>query len=573
MASARRLLPPGGVCCADLRFIQELLGHTTLETTQVYTQVAVSGPRRMHTAPHPAEAGGGDGWDGGVTRKSACAAQGIVQPGRVGEPSASRRRAGLASPGPTPGSRRTLTSRCDGGVSLLTPVGGPGRGRTGGAFGDGTHRGAAAGTGGGCIFLCFWEYPPGCGGWGPSGFWAGRGWHGDCVDGSGRSDLAGRGVRDVTIRRLAFVGTTVLALGAIPALAPLLFAGAGGGVAWAQDNGADGVEEVGEGDEDDDGDGDGGQGLGISGSLTLDNSVGIGSFYRADSTEIVPALTFIVSWEIPGTEAMALTARQDLTLYGLGALSAYTDQDPGEDVRAADTLITWSTGEIVKDEWLTGIGLSSSLRFYLPTSPGSQSRTLIMGIGPGVGLKRTFGFVELTASTRAKYSFHRFDNQVFTVDGEGDDDSADGVRAAYQGCVPRGNSKNSALRNDEVGCGGAQNADWTWYHSFASEFQITRALSASITLMIINSFGIPIAIDEHSSAVTARTDNENQRDSTWGIVDATYAVNNHLDLSVGISSLQTAKSADGEHIRFPWWDFEGPQGNNTSLYFDVTGSF
>ena len=91
--------------------------------------------------------------------------------------------------------------------------------------------------------------------------------------------------------------------------------------------------------------------------------------------------------------------------------------------------------------------------------------------------------------------------------------------------------------------------------------------------MLINAFAFPTDVDENSSGPTQITNSETQRDNTWGIVDVSYAVNDHLDLSVGTSSLQSAMSADGKHLRFPWFDFEGPQSNTTSLYFDVAGSF
>ncbi len=326
-------------------------------------------------------------------------------------------------------------------------------------------------------------------------------------------------------------------------------------VSWAAAEAA----AAGEADEEDSG------GLGLSGMVILDQSVGIGSFYRADAAEIVPALSFIGRWKLPGTEDMSLSLRQDFTLYGLGSLSAYTDQDPGESMRAADTLVTFNLGQLAKDEALTGLALKGSVMFYLPTSKASRTRSLIAGVGPGLGLSRKFGFVSLSASTRARYNFQRYDNVVLTVEDEGD--------GVFQGCVPRGNSKNTALRDDEIGCGGSQNYDWRFYHSFGASFQITRAFSAQISMSIINSFGIPIEPDEFTSEVTLRTNNETQRDSTWGIVDLSYEVNDHLGLSAGISSLQAAKTADGEHLRFPWWDFEGPQNNSTSLYFDVIGSF
>jgi integrase/recombinase XerD len=38
---------------ADIRFIQEMLGHATLETTQIYTQVSIRKLKEIHTATHP----------------------------------------------------------------------------------------------------------------------------------------------------------------------------------------------------------------------------------------------------------------------------------------------------------------------------------------------------------------------------------------------------------------------------------------------------------------------------------------------------------------------------------------
>lgn len=42
---------------ADIRFIQALLGHRGLDTTAMYTRVAIGKLKEIHTATHPAEAG------------------------------------------------------------------------------------------------------------------------------------------------------------------------------------------------------------------------------------------------------------------------------------------------------------------------------------------------------------------------------------------------------------------------------------------------------------------------------------------------------------------------------------
>ncbi|MGH7407124.1 MAG: tyrosine-type recombinase/integrase, partial [Candidatus Methylomirabilales bacterium] len=40
---------------ADVRYIQALLGHADLASTQVYTHVAIGKLKEVHTATHPAK--------------------------------------------------------------------------------------------------------------------------------------------------------------------------------------------------------------------------------------------------------------------------------------------------------------------------------------------------------------------------------------------------------------------------------------------------------------------------------------------------------------------------------------
>jgi integrase/recombinase XerD len=40
---------------ADIRFIQAMLGHAELSTTQIYTQVSIRKLKEIHTATHPAK--------------------------------------------------------------------------------------------------------------------------------------------------------------------------------------------------------------------------------------------------------------------------------------------------------------------------------------------------------------------------------------------------------------------------------------------------------------------------------------------------------------------------------------
>ena len=49
--TAATLMLEGG---ADIRFIQQLLGHADLSTTQIYTQVSIRQLKQIHEATHPA---------------------------------------------------------------------------------------------------------------------------------------------------------------------------------------------------------------------------------------------------------------------------------------------------------------------------------------------------------------------------------------------------------------------------------------------------------------------------------------------------------------------------------------
>jgi integrase/recombinase XerD len=108
---------------ADIRFIQAMLGHADLSTTQIYTQVSIRKLKEIHTATHPAAGRGGrridDEEEAGdpkdellsllaAEEEEDVASEGDTEPTRSGGPERSPRRAG-AGRGPK-GPRRASAS-------------------------------------------------------------------------------------------------------------------------------------------------------------------------------------------------------------------------------------------------------------------------------------------------------------------------------------------------------------------------------------------------------------------------------------------------------------------------------
>jgi hypothetical protein len=98
--------------------------------------------------------------------------------------------------------------------------------------------------------------------------------------------------------------------------------------------------------------------------------------------------------------------------------------------------------------------------------------------------------------------------------------------------------------------------------------------SLSLSLIVLNEFKYSINADTYQKIVAMSNQVPAGRtDITWGIISAGYDITEHFALSVGLASYQPALDSRYRYLRFPFFDFAGPNANNfTQLLVGVTGT-
>lgn len=294
----------------------------------------------------------------------------------------------------------------------------------------------------------------------------------------------------------------------------------------------------------------------LSGNVTLENAVGLGSFLENPDTGKMKMpyyallLTLRATWAF--TDDISLRARFDVEKE---ITSSYgTTTTVRRQIMPSDAFLGLAHARLFHDEWLTGIKLGGDLRFYFPTAHASRYYDRWGGLSARLGLSRRFGGFLLGAGSRYIRYLLSYSHPVVPDYEEHSD---------QRPCTGIGVEGGTV-------CGGTANYHTTLIHDFVLSYDISSTITAGIYLFVINRFAYSHEQDELSSAYAT---GENQRDLTWGIVDLSYQMSSWLSYSIGISSYQPAKTADGASLRFPFWDLEARAENYVTFYLDVHGSF
>jgi hypothetical protein len=220
------------------------------------------------------------------------------------------------------------------------------------------------------------------------------------------------------------------------------------------------------------------------------------------------------------------------------------------------------------------VTFGGTLRAVIPTSYESSYAHLVTGVGLGGNAKRQFEFGspnaqgkrwELTAlfgSTFTKYL------RTSAIRGGGPADSS-GCRQVVSA---EGSAAGGPAETDH--CGGPLSTSYAV--TTIGNLALARGrYSLSVSISVINEF--KYAVDPTVRDVLVLnptfTTTAGRVDNTWGIISFGYDVTDHVSLSLGVASFQPALDSRYQHLRFPFFDFSGPNANNfTQAFVGVTGT-
>lgn len=314
----------------------------------------------------------------------------------------------------------------------------------------------------------------------------------------------------------------------------------------------------------------------LSLSVSLQNYVGTGTFvasdkadnpYWASTLQLTPSFAlsehlslfafFSVTHE--WTYAVTSCSQPDGPRPSGGPTLDCSDTDDGNarQFEASDLQlgIEYSRIPFLTIDWSTFFALS------FPTNRFTRAANTALTTSLGGSASRSFGPVTTALST----SFAKFWNggDASTLDAS----DLDGVvpisfcpADRLESCVPlAGFAPNWRLR---LGLDGSVELGFLEGLSFA----------LSVGYIYTRSFGR--TPDGFSSAVVDGdgdrvVDGINESDSTYGSLSLNYQILPQLTTSFGVYSFQPARTADGQSLRFPFFDFVSPANNFTTWFLSV----
>jgi len=300
----------------------------------------------------------------------------------------------------------------------------------------------------------------------------------------------------------------------------------------------------------------------VGAMIIYDNSLGLGTFVADEyarnpawsmSASIRPSLTL---WERLKLSLRVDVVKNITTSFQGNANADASGESYMRQMSISDVNLMASYPEIYREP-VTGIGLGAGLTAYAPTSMLSRASNQVFALRPHAGLNWAWEGLSLGYTFFFKKNFHTTTNPTHNVDY---------LPNSLQ-FRPGGPED---LGNGEIAIGSARNTSHLVYNSMAASYTFLDVVTLSTSLMIVNSFKYTQPLSDEYSSEYANA--SGQTDLTSGGVELSYQPWENLGFALGVTSLQTAFTADNKQFRFPFFDFVSPGDNLTAFYFDVIGT-
>lgn len=306
-------------------------------------------------------------------------------------------------------------------------------------------------------------------------------------------------------------------------------------------------------------------------TLDITSYVGSGSFYSSGYHDPYVATAFYLK------PVFNLGTKRDLSIYARAYLELEYTKEDNPEARRENPLDSWLVlnARNLYTEARSKVRLGGALRAILPTSYESRYQHMVVGLSAGLNANRSFEFGQpdpagkkwrvgvSLGETASKF----IQTSKYRGDYPGDTTNCRVSGNVSSGQVGAGTDVGAPAGSDH--CGGPLNPNY----SFTSSVNATltrRRVSLSMTLIVINQFQYSVPADQASAlhgVATGRTD------VTWGLISLGYDLTDHLSIAVGLSSYQPALDSTYSHLRFPFFDFSGPNANNfTQAFAGVSGT-
>ncbi|MEW5739829.1 MAG: hypothetical protein AB1938_12935 [Myxococcota bacterium] len=297
--------------------------------------------------------------------------------------------------------------------------------------------------------------------------------------------------------------------------------------------------------------------------VALDHYLGAGTFVDASMYSYLAAMLTVIPQYLFGIGKQRLVASVTARL-----AYEYTmpDVETGRKVGFWDTRIGLSAPAIFRDKAFTGIAFTPNLGLTIPTSLESWNAGMITALNAGVTMSRSVKTVDFRLVVGGTRSFY-----TSAQAGVRASDARDENGNLYVVC-----------RSGEAVCGFSNmNPAWSFNIGGQVQWRATGSLLFYVGYTFIKSWrhAATYSLDEYTPRALDANGNPvadvglGQSDRTSAFFGASYQLNEHYSLDLGVSNIQAPMHDNGQNVRFPFLSFGAWANNATNIYFTITAAY